>query len=391
MAWVEKRGNKWIGRYRAAGQTKTTSAFPRKGDAREAAEEQERRAKLGQWTDPKAGHITMAEWAPLWLGSLDVTPKTAHTYRELLDALILPRWGGTPLSGVHLSDVKRWVTTMKGKSGRPLSPSRRRAAGAQLVRMLDAAVDEGRLRSNSARTTSGKANYLPSATRQKDHRFLSHGELERLAAAAGALPPGDGRWGTLVRLTGLTGLRWGEVSALRVGDFDALRARLKVERAYSTVGGQKVLGATKTHERRTVRVPRSLVEPLAALCEGKGRSDLIFTTKSGTPLDNRNFATNVLTPAYEAAGVDRLTFHDLRHTAASLAVQAGASVKAVQTMLGHASATMTMDTYAGLFDTDADALADALDAARQEAVSADSAHYVPTRRDAAAAIPMARG
>jgi integrase len=73
------------------------------------------------------------------------------------------------------------------------------------------------------------------------------------------------------------------------------------------------------------------------------------------------------------------TFHDLRHTAASLAVQAGANVKAVQTMLGHASATMTRDTYAGLFDTDADALADALDAARGRAISDGSAHYVPTR------------
>ena len=381
MAWVEKRGSKWIGRYRAAGQTKSTNAFLRKGDAREAAEEQERRAKLGEWTDPKAGHITVSEWSEQWLGSLDVTPKTAHTYQELLDALILPRWGGTPLSSIRLSEVKRWVTTMRGRSGRTLSPSRRRAAGAQVVRMLDAAVDEGLLRSNPARTPSGKANYLPSPTRQKDHRFLSHGELERLAEAAGALGPEDGRWGTLVRLTGLTGLRWGEVSALRVGDFDALRARLKVERAYSTVGGQKVLGATKTHERRTVRIPRSLVEPLATLCEGKGHSDLVFTTKAGSPLDNRNFAQNVLTPAYEAAGVDRLTFHDLRHTAASLAVQAGASVKAVQTMLGHASATMTMDTYAGLFDTDADALADALDAARERAVSKGSAHYVPTERD----------
>ncbi|WP_394769452.1 tyrosine-type recombinase/integrase [Lacisediminihabitans sp.] len=59
-----------------------------------------------------------------------------------------------------------------------------------------------------------------------------------------------------------------------------------------------------------------------------------------------------------------LTVHDLRHTAASLAISAGANVKAVQRMLGHASAAMTLDTYADLFDDDLDAVAEALDIAK---------------------------
>ena len=60
----------------------------------------------------------------------------------------------------------------------------------------------------------------------------------------------------------------------------------------------------------------------------------------------------------------RMTLHDLRHTAASLAISAGANVKAIQRMLGHASAAMTLDTYADLFDDDLDSVADALDDAR---------------------------
>lgn len=64
----------------------------------------------------------------------------------------------------------------------------------------------------------------------------------------------------------------------------------------------------------------------------------------------------------------RLTPHDLRHTAASLAVSAGANVKAVQRMLGHASAAMTLDRYADLFDDDLDAVAVALDVAASSAV-----------------------
>ncbi len=76
------------------------------------------------------------------------------------------------------------------------------------------------------------------------------------------------------------------------------------------------------------------------------------------------------TAAVRAAQADDPTFplvtpHDLRHTAASLAVQAGANVKAVQRMLGHASAAMTLDVYADLFDDDLDAVATALDRAKR--------------------------
>ena len=86
---------------------------------------------------------------------------------------------------------------------------------------------------------------------------------------------------------------------------------------------------------------------------------------------NHNFRSRVFVPAAERIGVPGLTPHDLRHTAASLAVQAGANVKAVQRMLGHASAAMTLDVYAGLFGDDLDAVADRLDAAAA-AARADS-------------------
>lgn len=76
---------------------------------------------------------------------------------------------------------------------------------------------------------------------------------------------------------------------------------------------------------------------------------------------NHNFRSRVFVPAAQQIGLQGLTPHDLRHTAASLAVQAGANVKAVQRMLGHASAAMTLDVYAGLFGDDLDAVAALLD------------------------------
>ena len=80
-------------------------------------------------------------------------------------------------------------------------------------------------------------------------------------------------------------------------------------------------------------------------------------------MPNLNFRRDVFDRAAIVAGLDGLTPHELRHTAASLAVSAGANVKSIQRMLGHASAAMTLDVYSGLFDDDLDAVADRMDAA----------------------------
>jgi integrase len=94
---------------------------------------------------------------------------------------------------------------------------------------------------------------------------------------------------------------------------------------------------------------------------GKSADALVFTTWRGRPLRNLNFRRDVFDRAAENAGLAGLTPHELRHTAASLAVAAGAKVKSVQAMLGHALAAMTVDVYAGLFDDDLDGVADRMD------------------------------
>jgi integrase len=118
-----------------------------------------------------------------------------------------------------------------------------------------------------------------------------------------------------------------------------------------------------------------LIDELVDQVTGKRRDDLVFTTASGAPLRNRNARRAWFDAAAAAIGEPGLTPHELRHTAASLAVGAGANVKAVQAMLGHASAAMTLDTYADLFDDDLDAVADRLDAVVRAAreLPADSA------------------
>jgi integrase len=142
-----------------------------------------------------------------------------------------------------------------------------------------------------------------------------------------------------------------------------------VAESATEVGGTVEYGAPKTHQQRTVPIPSILVEPLSRRCQGKGPDDLVLTSPGGAVLRSGNFRRRFFDPAAMAAGLEDLSPHDLRHTAASLLVASGANVKAVQRMLGHASAAMTLDVYSGLFDDDLGALADRMDAAHEASVT----------------------
>jgi integrase len=193
-----------------------------------------------------------------------------------------------------------------------------------------------------------------------DRGYLTHAQVVALAGAVD-------RNAAVVRFLAYTGLRWGEMAALRVQDFDMLRRRVNISRSVTESGGL-VWSTPKTWERRSVPFPASLAKELAALMVGKDRDALVFTDLRGGVLRNSNWRARVFAPAVAACqkadkSFPTITPHDLRHTAASLAISAGANVKAVQRMLGHAKASMTLDVYADLFDTDLDAVAVELDAA----------------------------
>jgi len=151
------------------------------------------------------------------------------------------------------------------------------------------------------------------------------------------------------------------------------------------VNGRAVFGAPKTHQRRAVPVPAFPRDDLARACDDKRRDDFVFAAPRGGVLRGGNFRRNTWNDACIAVGLgemvanDRggkryegLTPHDLRHAAASFAIASGASVKGVQSMLGHQSATQTLDRYAALWGDELDAVAERIDAARTAANSRPS-------------------
>jgi integrase len=127
------------------------------------------------------------------------------------------------------------------------------------------------------------------------------------------------------------------------------------------------MSPVKNHQARTVPIPRTVVDELTKLHAQSAPSELVFPSANSTPLRNRNFRRDSFDAATAALGLT-ITPHNLRDTAASLAIQAGASVVAVARLLGHESAATTLNHYAGLFPTDLDDVAKRLDAAARGAV-----------------------
>ena len=188
--------------------------------------------------------------------------------------------------------------------------------------------------------------------------YLTAEQLHRLVDECGDQ-------GDLIYLLGTSGLRFGEAVALRVKDIDFLRRRINVTRNAVTVKQDVIIGTPKTGDARTVAVPADVLDALSVRAKGKGRDALLWTRGDGgllRTLGHNSFFHNALR---RLQGDDPefpwLTPHGLRHVAAGLMVSSGANVKVVQRQLGHASAAMTLDRYADLFDEDLDGVAAHMD------------------------------
>lgn len=316
----------------------------------------------GSYRDPAAGRVQFAEVADTWLASTVHLKRSSRTsYREALETYVTPRWGTTPVDLIRHEDITVWIGKLLSEPGakgdKPIGASRVRSVHRVLHMVLAWAVKNGRIAVNPASGIN-----LPRRP-PTDHVYLGHVQVEALATAAG-------EHRALILLLAYTGLRWGEASALKVGrvDLDAKRAHVVI--AFGDDDGELYEDTPKDHERRAVPLPPFLVDELKSLVVGRDPEELVFTAPRGGPLRYHNFRNRAFDLAVKAAGVPTITPHKLRHTAASLAIAAGADVKVVQTMLGHASATETLNTYGHLWPDRLDEVAKRLSARRRAELKA---------------------
>lgn len=382
MASIERRetgGKKfYLARYRDPSGKQRSKSFTRKVDAERFITGVENSKIVGTYIDPTRARLTVGEWSARWLdGRGDLSPKTVERYEGIVNSHIVPRWGSTPLADVGHADVQAWLTGMS------LAPASVRKVHRVLSLILASAVKDDRIVRNVADGVK-----LP-RVQAAEHRFLSHVEVEQLAEEVGP------EWSLVVLFLAYTGLRWGEMAALRISRLNLLRRRVLVAESVTPVRGAMTWGPTKGHEQREVPLPKFLVPQLEAQMIGRGPDDLLFVGPRGAVLRSQTFQRAALNDAAERMGLcspkldargrpmvtrdkegktvpvytEHLHPHELRHTAASLAIASGADVKVVQQMLGHKSATLTLDLYGHLFGDRLDVVADAMDAARASALA----------------------
>jgi integrase len=364
--YMTKAGKRYRARYRRPDNSQTDKrGFKTKRDAELFLASVEVAKARGEFVDASASRITVGELGAPWLASRTHLKPSALEPLEIAWRLFVePQWGARALASINHSDVQTWVSQMStghAKTAHQSPPGPRsatvvRRAHGVLASILDIAVKDRRISTNPARDIA-----LPRKGK-KARAYLTHEQVDIFAAAAG-------QHATFVRFLAYTGLRWGEAVGMRIRNIDTLRRRVTVRENATRVGGKIIVGTPKTHEERSVPYPAFLSEPIARLCEGKTPDMLLFgdgTNHMRTPTTRDGWFVVATRRAQAIDGtLPTLTPHDLRHTAASLAISAGANVKAVQRMLGHSSAAMTLDIYADLFDDDLEAVATALDDARQ--------------------------
>jgi integrase len=315
----------------------------------------------GRYVDPAKSRATVSAWMIRWLATRPDLRATTRTRVEgIIANYINPELGRIPIGNLNRLRVQEWAAELPG------SPETIRKVVNVLSGALQLAVDDGRLPTNPAVKLK-----LPKRVRTIK-RYLTHNQVAALAQAIGARSKGsEFGYDVLVLTLAYCGLRWGEASGLRVRDLDLTRRRLTVQQTVVADKGYQRVEPPKDYEHRSIPIPGFLVDALRDQTRGRGGDDPVFYgSRTKIWLRNHTFRNGWFDPAAAEIGLDGLTPHELRHTAASLAVSAGANVKAVQRMLGHASASITLDVYADLFDDDLDAVAIALDNAAMKSTVA---------------------
>lgn len=379
---------RWIGRYRTPAGRERSKTFDTRRQATAWVEERRREIRRHEHIDPADQDTTVAEWVDHW-----ARRATRERTRELYlsTAAELGPIADIPLPRLTRGDVDAWHRQLtRGRpwrGGRPLAESTARDYVMRLAAAMKSAAEDGLITRSPVR--------VPRKVESTRVRVTDVPTLEDIDAIISLVECGGGHRSTgrgehvvmgpnltvadMIRVAVGTGMRVSEIGGLVVGDIDFLRRSIHVEQQLSRTGGRREPLKT-TASRRTIPVADDLVSVLDAAAAGKGPGEFVFTSSRGAPI-SKTSANSVAAGAARTLGLP-WTFHSFRHYYASRLIAERVPVNVVQAMLGHSSASTTLDVYAHLFPN-------AEDVARAAIAGAVSGRGIHAGSPAAAgAVPL---
>lgn len=350
-----RKDGRWEGRividYREDGRpiTKNVTA---KTKTECSAKLEKLKEQYGRHTDKIKSDMPFGDWIDFWYRTYSkhtIRLTTQIEYENRIYNHIIPDIGKFPLNKLSQSDLQQFYARVKNSGrkiraetlGPGLSDRMVRAVHANCRMALQRAVQEGLIRTNPAvgcKLPPKKAREMQVLTQNEIIRFLHQAKEE-------------GCYELFLLELG-TGMRRGEILALKWSDLNFATGELHIERQVYIIRAEVIILAPKTKASvRTVILPPSLLKALGAYKETVD-SEWMFPspTDNGRPRNPSSVRTR-LQLILERAGCKKVRFHDLRHTFATMALEHGMDVKTLSATIGHVSSATTLDIYSHITDT----------------------------------------
>lgn len=343
---------RWDVYYRGPDGKQRKKTYKRKVDAQRYANTVEADIVRHDWVDPQRGRQPFGEWAEKWIETTaHLKPKTRESYDSILRNHLLPEFGDRAIGSIDHPEVLTFLARLSAE-GKGAGTVRNIRDVMRLVFKL--AVRSGVVKNNPVMDIKA-----PRPVKQ-EMIFLTDDQVMTLAEEIQDPPPlqrgashregGYPDYALLVRFATYTGLRAGEIGALRVSRINLMRRRVEVSESADEAYGKFNIGPTKTYSRRSVGLPEPLVAELTPYLATKKQNDLVFEGPDGGPLRHSNWYPRHFQPAVLRAGLPSGTrFHDLRHTYAAFLIAEGAHPRAIMERMGHSTINVTLGTYGHLF------------------------------------------
>ena len=280
----------------------------------------------------------------MWLQSqVQLRDSTKALYTGAVENHLIPFFGGMPLNRITVETGRQFLAL-------DMPPRIKEVAGARLKGIIREAANELLLPHNTLQTLK-----IPKAT-PKEARYLTLSEVDKIADE---IHP---HFRALIRSAAFLGLRQGELFGLHPDNLDLANRRVRVVEQLLGNASPPVRGELKTKaSKRVVTIPSLLIPELQEQLDQRASDDFVFTSVQGGPIRKSNFTRRYWKPAAVSAGFAEVVFHELRHTAATIAIEAGAHPKALQLRMGHSSIMVTLDRYGHLMPGADEALANSID------------------------------